>query len=110
MALRTVKTKSGAASSQLAYAASVAQLMAESSLCVEPRLPSGEIPTPSEQMSLAAVMLISMTLRLLLILVPVWVVFRVRSRSPQPRLLLPCSASTESVFVDRSSHAVCNRW
>jgi len=41
------------------------------------RLPSGEIPTPSEQMSLAAVMLISMTLRLLLILVPVWVVFRV---------------------------------
>ena len=42
------------------------------------RLPSGEMPTPSEQMSLAAVMIISMTLRLLLILVPVWVVFRVR--------------------------------
>ena len=43
------------------------------------RYPSGEIPTPSEQLSLAAVMLISMTLRLLLILVPVWVVFRVRT-------------------------------
>ena len=54
------------------------QALSRSMLLTLYRLPSGEIPTPSEQMSLAAVMLISMTLRLLLILVPVWVVFRVR--------------------------------